>query len=192
MKTGVVHVKKLAIVSIFAALAVALSPFTTFIIFGTNANPTQHLINAILGVFVGPLWAVVAAVVVGAARNLLGAGTLFAFPGGMPGGLVVGSAYWILKRLRRSERTRLMSALTEPLGTLLIGAPIALFLLAPSLGALGQPLVSLMSREGMYMAFLIFTGGWALSCIPGSIIALIVLLVLNRVGLSRETLFGEE
>lgn len=189
MKLETVHVKKLTVVIVFAALAMAMSPFTVFVVFGTKANPTQHLINAILGVFVGPFWAVVAALIVGTMRNLLGVGTLFAFPGGIPGGLVVGSVYWILKRLRTSEKTRLVSALTEPIGTLLIGVPVALFVFAPWLGE--QSLLNLVSEQGALSAFLIFGAGWALSCVPGSIIAFLILLILKRVGISRETLFGQ-
>jgi energy coupling factor transporter S component ThiW len=179
LKTDNMHVRKLALLIVFTALAIAISPFTAFAVYGTKANPTQHMINAILGVLLGPLWAGLAAIFIGAMRNALGVGTLFAFPGGIPGGLVVGSAYWMLKRFKRSKKTRLVSALTEPLGTLLIGVPISIFIFAPWLG---QPIAN----------FLIFGAGWALSCVPGSIIGFTVLLILSRAGISRETLFGEE
>jgi len=184
------NVKKLALVAVFAALGIVISSFTVFVVFDTKANPTQHMINAILGVLLGPLWAVVAAVIIGTVRNMLGLGTLYAFPGGIPGGLVVGLVYWVLKRLRRSERTRLTAALTEPIGTLLIGVPIALFLFAPWLGT--PNLLDLMSEQGLFTAFLIFGAGWALSCISGSIIGFIILMILKRVGISRENLFGEK
>lgn len=179
MKTETIHVRKLALVTVFIALAIAISPFTVFVVSGTKANPTQHMTNAILGVLLGPFWAVFAAVIVGATRNMLGVGTLFAFPGGIPGALVVGLVHWILKRLKRSEKTLLMSALTEPVGTLLIGVPISLFIFAPWLG---QPIAN----------FALFGAGWALSCIPGSIIGFTALLTLRRIGISRETLFGKE
>jgi energy coupling factor transporter S component ThiW len=179
LKRETVRVRKLALLAVFTALAIAISPFTAFSVYGTKANPTQHMTNAILGALLGPFWAVLAAIFIGAMRNALGVGTLFAFPGGMPGGLVVGSVYWILKRFKRSQRTRLMSALTEPIGTLLIGVPISIFILAPWLG---QPIAN----------FLVFGAGWALSCVPGSIIGFTVLMILKRIGISRETLFGEK
>jgi energy coupling factor transporter S component ThiW len=179
LKKETIHVRKLAVLIVFTALAIAISPFTVFVVSGTKANPTQHMTNAILGVLLGPFWAVLAAVFIGATRNMLGVGTLFAFPGGMPGGLVVGLAYWILKRLKRSEKTRLISALTEPIGTLLIGVPISIFIFA---SWLGTPIAN----------GLLFGAGWALSCIPGCIIGFTVLLILRRIGISRETLFGEE
>jgi putative effector of murein hydrolase LrgA (UPF0299 family) len=53
-------------------------------------------------------------------------------------------------------------------------------------------LLDLTANEGSLFAFLIFGGWWALSCIPGSIIGFVILLILKRVGISRETLFGEK
>jgi energy coupling factor transporter S component ThiW len=194
VKTGATYVKKLAVVAVFSALGVVLSPFTGFPVFGTIANPTQHMINAILGVLLGPFWAALAAIIIGTMRNMLSIGTVYAFPGGIPGGIVVGMVYWLLKRLKRSEKTRLISALTEPIGTLLIGAPLALFLVAPWMGSQGysKTLLDLTANEGSLFAFFIFGGWWALSCIPGSVIGFVILLVLKRVEISRETLFGEK
>lgn len=190
MKAGMVHVKKLALVSIFSALGIAISPFAWFEFLGTKANPTQHMINAILGVLTGPFWAAIAAVFIGTIRNMLGTGTIYAFPGGIPGAIVVGVVYWILRRSKLSGKKRLASALTEPIGTVLIGAPLALFLLAPWLGL--QNLLDLATKEGFLFAFLIFGSGWALSSVPGSIMGFIILLVLDRVGINREILFGEK
>jgi energy coupling factor transporter S component ThiW len=194
VKTGAVYIKKLAVLIVFSALGAVLSPFTGFPVFGTIANPTQHMVNAILGVFMGPFWAASAAIIIGTIRNMLGVGTVYAFPGGIPGGIVVGVIYWLLKRLKRSEKTRFTSALTEPIGTLLIGAPLALFLVAPWMGPQGYSgkLLDLTANNGSMFAFLIFGGWWALSCIPGSVIGFTVLLVLKRIGISRETLFGEQ
>jgi energy coupling factor transporter S component ThiW len=179
LKTETVQVRNLATLAVFTALAIAISPFTGFAVSGTIANPTQHMTNAILGVLLGPFWAALGAIIIGAVRNMLGVGTLFAFPGGIPGGLVVGSTYWILKRFKRSEKTRLISALIEPIGTLLIGVPISLFIFAPWLGK-------------TIANYALFTAGWALSSIPGCIIGYMVLLTLRRIGISREKLFGKE
>jgi len=190
MKERVVYVKKLAIVIVFSALGVIISPFSWFVFLGTKANPTQHMINAILGVLVGPFWAAIAAIFIGTIRNTLGIGTFYAFPGGIPGGIVVGIVYWLLKQLKVSKKKRLISAFAEPIGTLLIGAPLALFLFAPWIGTIS--LSNLAAEEGALFAFLIFGAGWALSCVPGSIVGFFILLILNRVGINRETLFGEK
>jgi energy coupling factor transporter S component ThiW len=194
MKMEPVHIKKLVLVIIFSALGIALSPFSVFPVLGTMANPTQHMINAILGVLVGPFWSAIAAIFIGIMRNMLGTGTVYAFPGGIPGGIVVGAAYWLLKRLKRNEKTRLISALTEPIGTLLIGVPLALFLVAPltSMQNYSIKLLDLTANEGSILSFLILGFWWALSCVPGSIIGFIILMILKRIGISRETLFGEK
>jgi energy coupling factor transporter S component ThiW len=194
MNTSIIHVKKLALVIVFSALGIAMSPFTVFVVFGTKANPTQHMVNAILGVLVGPFWAAIAAIFIGTIRNMLGIGTIFAFPGGIPGGIVVGITYWILKHLKRSGKTRLISALSEPIGTLLIGVPLALFLVAPWIGPQGfsKDLLNLTAKEGPWLAFLILGSWWGLSCVPGSIIGFIILLILKKIGISRETLLGEK
>jgi len=190
MKTRIVYVKKLAIVIVFSALGVAIAPFFWFVFLGTKAYPTQHMINAILGVLIDPLWTAIAAIFIGTIRNMLGIGTLYAFPGGIPGGVVVGIVYWFLKRFKVSEKTRLTSAFAEPIGTLLIGVPLSLFLFAPWM--MDPKLLDLIAKEGILLAFLILGAGWALSCVPGSILGFIILLVLNRVGINRETLFGQK
>ncbi len=190
MKNRDVHIKKLTLIIVFSALGVVISPYTWFIVFGTKANPTQHTINAILGVIAGPFWAAVSAIFIGTIRNMLGIGTIYAFPGGIPGGIVVGIVYWILEHLKSNERTRIIAALAEPVGTLLIGAPLAIFLIAPWLGT--RSLLDLVSNQGSLFAFLTFGFGWALSCIPGSIIGFFILLILKNIGISRETLFGEK
>jgi len=190
MRTSIVHVKKLALVTIFTALGVVISPFSWFTFLETKANPTQHMVNSILGVLVGPLWAAIASVLIGTIRITLGVGTFFAFPGGVPGGIAVGVTYWILGRLRVNQKNRVISALVEPIGTLAIGAPIALFLFAPWLGS--QGLLDLVSQNGALLALFSFGSIWAISCIPGSIAGFAVLLVLTKVGVNRENLFGEK
>ncbi len=190
MRTNIIHVKKLALVAIFTALGVVISPFSWFTFLETKANPTQHMINSILGVLAGPLWAALASLLIGTIRITLGVGTFFAFPGGVPGGIAVGVAYWILSRLGLKTKNRVISAFAEPLGTLAVGAPIALFLLAPILGS--QGLLDLVSQNGALLAFFSFGSIWAISCIPGSGLGFAVLLALTRVGVTRENLFGEK
>lgn len=148
------------------------------------------MINAVLGVLLGPFWTAIAATFIGIIRNMLGVGTLYAFPGGIPGGIVVGIVYWLLKHLKISEKKRLISAFTEPIGTLLIGAPLALFLVASWMGS--QDLLNLTAEKGALLAFSIFSAGWALSCVSGSIIGFLILLVLSKAGINGETLFGEK
>jgi len=190
MKEKTIQAKKLALISIFSALAVAIAPFAWFEFFGTKANPTQHTVNALLGVLVGPFWTAIAAIIIGTIRNALAIGSIYAFPGGIPGGIVVGVVYWLLKRLKLCEKIRLASALAEPIGTVLIGATLSLYLVAPWIGTVKT--LDLLSKEGPLLAYVIFGAGWALSSVSGSILGFSILLILNRAEISRETLFGEE
>ena len=122
--------RKLALAGLFAALGVLLSLFA-IPVGGARVLPFQHAINAVAGVVVGPWWAAGAALVAATLRFSLGTGSLFAFPGSPFGALVVGLVYVYLKRDE--------AALTEPLGTVLIGAPLGALLITPflDLGAAG-------------------------------------------------------
>ena len=190
MKQNALHVKKLAVVSVFSALGVVVATFSWFEFVGSKAYPGQHMVNALLGVLVGPFWTAIAAIIIGIMRNALGIGTVYAFPGGIPGGIVVGVVYWLLKRFKLSKKIRIASALAEPIGTVLIGATLSLYLVAPWIGT--ERILDLLSKEGVLLAYLIFGAGWALSSVSGSILGFFVLLILNGVGISREMLFGEE
>ncbi len=189
MNNKTIRTKKLALISIFSALAVAIAPFAWFDFLGTKAYPTQHAVNALLGVLVGPFWAATAAIIVGAIRNGLGIGSVYAFPGGIPGGIVVGTFYWLFKRFKVGGRVRLTSALAEPIGTVLIGATLSLYLIGPWIQT--TKILELLSKEGILFAYLTFGAGWSASSVSGSILGFFVLLILNRMGISRETLFGE-
>lgn len=189
VKVEFVQVRKIALVSVFSALGVIIAPFFWFPFLTTKAYPGQHMINALTGVLLGPLWAAVAAVFIGLIRNALGIGTIYAFPGGIPGSVVVGSVYWLLKKMKKTGRIPLLSALFESVGTVFIGATIALHLVAPWIGD-----VRLLSQleKGPLIALLILWSGWALSSVSGSILGFTILLVLNKMKINRETLFGEK
>ena len=53
-----VKTKKLAIAAIFVALAVVGSAFIQFPVFGSQCSPTQHMVNVLCAVFLGPGWGV--------------------------------------------------------------------------------------------------------------------------------------
>lgn len=156
------HARRLVLSALFAALPVVFSFIPGAIpVAGAKVLPWQHMVNAIAGVLVGPWYAALSATVAAILRNSLGVGTLLAFPGGIPGALVVGFAY----RYWRREWVGLL----EPLGTGPVGATIGALLVAPALMGKAIPLAALLP------AFLT-------SSIPGAIIGVIVLKVLQRVG----------
>jgi len=150
--------KKLALVAVLTALTVALSTF--YIPIGaTKCFPVQHMVNGLVGVLLGPWYAAIIALATGTIRNLLGLGTLYAFPGGIPGGLVVGLIH---RYMWKSD----YAALAEPLGTVCIGATLSAFIFAP--------------LQGHSLTLYFFWTAFAVSSIPGSVLGFIVLKNLRR------------
>jgi energy coupling factor transporter S component ThiW len=172
---------KLVLASCFTALGVVIAPFFHFIFLGTKAFPGQHFINALAGILIGPWWGALVAVFVGVIRNLLGVGTVFAFPGGVPGALIVGFAYKVTRRLRRRS-LRFSAALLEPVGTVMIGATLSLLLVAPMIG--WEPLLALVERLGWWPSLFTLWFGWAISSVAGSVMGYVALLILEKAGLT--------
>ena len=107
-------VQKLAIAGVFCALAVVGSMFLTFPVFGSKCAPVQHMVNVLCAVFLGPWYGLATAFVASLLRNLLGWGSLLAFPGSMCGALLCGLVYWKTKKLRAT-------LIAEVLGTGVLG-----------------------------------------------------------------------
>lgn len=82
-----VNVKKLAIAGMMTALGVSLSAFS-IPVGASRCFPIQHLLNVLAGIFLGPGYAVGFAFSTSLIRNLMGTGSLLAFPGSMVG------AFW--------------------------------------------------------------------------------------------------
>lgn len=167
-------VRRVALASTLSALGVVVAPFLWFPFLATKAYPGQHLINAISGVLLGPVWAAGVAFMVGIIRMSLNIGTIYSMPGGIPGALVVGLLAWLLRRAKKKPE---LAALGEPIGTVFVGATLAVYLFAPSLG-----------HAGMFEALLPVYAAWAISSVPGCVMGFLVLEVLRRVGLDRESL----
>ena len=102
------HLRRLALAGLFTALGVLLSGLAVPV-GPTRCFPAQHALNALGGVLLGPWWAAGAAAVTSLLRVALGTGTLFAFPGSLPGALAVGFAAALLP-----DRLKPLGALAEP------------------------------------------------------------------------------
>jgi len=153
--------KNVALAVILVAVAVALSPI--FIPVGiAKCFPAQHMVNVIAGVMLGPLYAVVIATVSGIIRNILGLGTLLAFPGGMIGAFLAGIAY-------KSFKNVYAAGLGEVVGTGLLGALASAWIVAP-----------IFMEKSMALATLIIA--FSVSTLGGSIIGVIALHVLRKAG----------
>ncbi|MCT4598263.1 MAG: energy coupling factor transporter S component ThiW [Vallitalea sp.] len=109
--------RKTALCGVLIALGVILSPYH-IPVGATKCFPWQHLINVISAILLGPIYAVMNAFVISIIRNLLGLGTLFAFPGSIFGALLAGLMY---KRFANTY----VAALGEVIGTGIIGAIVA-------------------------------------------------------------------
>ncbi|TFJ92704.1 energy coupling factor transporter S component ThiW [Lentibacillus salicampi] len=97
-----------------------------------KAYPVQHAVNVMAAVTLGPGPAVMIAFMIGLLRNMLGLGTLLAFPGGIIGALLAGYLF-------RVTGKNGMAALGEAIGTGVFGSlfavPFARILLGSSAGA---------------------------------------------------------
>lgn len=97
-----------------------------------KAYPVQHAVNVMAAVTLGPGPAVIIAFMIGLLRNMLGLGTLLAFPGGMVGAFLSG---WLYRKTNKNG----MAALGEAVGTGIFGSlfavPFARILMGSSAGA---------------------------------------------------------
>lgn len=124
--------KKLAIAGILCAVAVVGSLFS-FPVFGSKCAPVQHMVNILCAVFLGPWYGVGVAFVASLLRNLLGLGSLLAFPGSMCGALACGLVFWKIRSIPATLTA-------EVLGTGLLGGlaayPVALAFMGQSAGSI--------------------------------------------------------
>ncbi|WP_373499653.1 energy coupling factor transporter S component ThiW [Desulfococcus sp.] len=152
--------RKTAYAVVFVALGVALAPYTSIPLGIARINPTQHFVNILAAVILGPGWAVLIALVIGLIRNMMGVGTLLAFPGGMIGAFLAGIVY--LK-----TRNLYLGAAGEIVGTGLIAPVVSALLVAPFLMGKAIPLLALVPS---------FLG----STVAGSILGVLAVKLLSR------------
>ena len=156
-------VKKLALAGMFCALAVVGSVFS-FPIFGSKCAPVQHMVNILCAVLLGPYYGVGVAFVASLLRNLLGLGSLMAFPGSRFGALLCGLTYHKAKQL-------LPTLVAEVFGTSILGGlcayPVAILLMGKSAGDI--------AFYAYIIPFLVSTAG-------GAVIAGVLLFSLQRSG----------
>ena len=156
------NIKKLALAGTLIALGVALSPFS-IPVGAAKCFPIQHVINIIAGVILGPLYAVSMGFVTALIRNIIGTGSLLAFPGSMCGALAAGLA---AKYLFRNKVRILPACIAELIGTGVIGA-IAAYPIA----------TSLMGRDVALYTYIV---PFAVSSAGGAVIAMVLLTALVK------------
>lgn len=153
--------KKLAFSGVFCAIAVVGSLFS-IPVFGSKCSPVQHLVNILCTVLLGPGYSVGAAFCAALIRNLLGLGSVLAFPGSMFGALLSGLLY-------RQTKSLSAALLGEVFGTSILGGlcayPFAIFLMGKQAGGI---------------AFYAYVFPFFISTAAGALIAAFMLFGLKR------------
>jgi len=136
------NLRKLTIMTMFVAIAVAGSAFISFPAGIARAYPIQHAVNVIAAILLGPGPAVIIAFVTGLVRLLTGTGSLLAFPGGMIGAFLAGILYkqfgktWLAAAGEIIGTGVIASLLAVPYAKILMGTTFtALFFVPPFLAS---------------------------------------------------------
>lgn len=151
--------RKLALAGVLTALAVAGS-LLSFPVAGSKCAPVQHMVNILAAVTLGPWWGVGIAFCASLLRNLMGLGSLMAFPGSMVGALCCGLVYAGSKNLP-------WTCVSETLGTGILG------------GLLAYPVAKLLmgaEPAGLFVYIVPFL----ISTVAGSVLAFVLISILER------------
>lgn len=155
--------KKLCVAGVFVAVAVVGSMFG-FPVFGSKCAPIQHMVNILCAVMLGPFYGVSVAFCASVIRNLLGLGSLMAFPGSMLGALLCGIVFWKSKNIP-------MTLIAEVFGTGILGGlcayPIAIFFMGMQAGEI---------------AFYAYIVPFLISTVGGAVISAVLLGALQKTG----------
>ena len=161
------QIKKLCIAGLLCAVAVVGSMFS-FPVFGSRCAPVQHTVNILCAVVLGPWYGVLTAFCASLIRNLMGLGSLMAFPGSMIGALLCGIAYWKTKNIP-------LTLIAEVLGTGILGGlcawPVAILFMGKAAGDI--------AFYAYIVPFLISTAG-------GAIISAFLRAALKKTGLIKK------
>ena len=155
--------RKLALAGLLTAVAVVGGMFS-IPIGAAKCSPVQHMVNVIAGVLLGPWYGLGSAFVASLIRNLIGTGSLLAFPGSMVGALLAGLLYQKIQRLPAAF-------VGEVVGTGILGA------------MLSYPVAVLLM--GKTSALFAFVPSFMINTVAGSIVAVLVLCALERTHLLR-------
>ena len=156
-----VNIKKLAAAGMMAGLGVCLSAFS-IPVGASRCFPIQLLLNVLAGVFLGPWYAAGFAFSTALIRNLMGTGSLLAFPGSMVGAILGAVSYRLTGKVW-------MAFPGEILGTGVIG------------GMLCYPVASLLmgNKEA---ALFTYVFPFMVSTLGGCLLAAMVLGMLHKSG----------
>ncbi|WP_203362101.1 energy coupling factor transporter S component ThiW [Bacillus sp. REN10] len=164
------HVNKLTYMAVFVAIATYTSALIWFPAGVAKAYPIQHAINVIAGVLFGPVPAVLIAFVTSLLRNLIGTGSLLAFPGSMIGAFFAGYLY---------QKTNRMW--TAPLGEVIGTGMLA------SLFAVPYAKIFMGTTVGAFF----FLPPFLVSSLSGAVIGLLLVKRLVKLKVWKKTIASE-
>jgi energy coupling factor transporter S component ThiW len=159
-------VKKLSLAGTLVAVGVVCSTFS-IPIGVAKVFPVQHFINVLAGVILGPFYGVAMAFVTSLLRNLMGTGSLLAFPGSMCGALLCGLLY-------RYKNKFIFAFIGEVIGTGILGA-LAAYPLA----------VSFLSSGAAFYGFIL---PFSFSSLAGALLSIPLLLALKKSGVLHKVM----
>jgi len=155
------RILRLTTAAILVALAVAGSLFS-FPVFGSKCSPVQHMVNVVCGILLGPWYALGAGFLAALIRNLMGLGSLLAFPGSMCGALLCGLVWKYSGKL-------LPALIGEVFGTGVIG------------GLLAWPIaVAFMGASAAEVGFYAYIVPFLISTAVGAAAAGVIVFTLQR------------
>lgn len=152
------NVQKLTLASLFIAIGTATGQLLYIPLGPSKIFPVQHFINVVASVLLGPYYSVACAFLISLLRNMLGTGSLLAFPGSMIGAGLAGLLFLKTRKIG-------WAAIGEVFGTGIIGALVS------------YPIAKLL--YGMEIAAFYFILPFSLSTMVGSLFAYIFLKSLR-------------
>ena len=152
------NIKRLTLSSMLIALGVILGNFIYIPIGVSKCFPIQHTINILSAILLGPIYSTGIAFTISLLRNILGTGSLLAFPGSMIGALLAGLMY-------KMFQNKYLAIIGEVLGTGILGAIVAGYV---AKYVMGKQVIGLF----FVYPFMISTAG-------GAIIAFLLLKVIK-------------
>ncbi len=167
------NVKKIALAAMLTAVAVVGS-MLSFPVLGSRCSPVQHMVNILCAVLLGPGYGLISAFLAALIRNLLGLGSLLAFPGSMFGALLCGILY-------RKTGKIWLTCIGEVFGTAILG------------GLCAYPIaIAFMGQRAGSIAFYAYVVPFLISTAAGAILSAVLILTLKRTGLLGHVQAGLE
>ena len=152
--------RKLTISAMFVSLGVVLGNIIYIPVGVSKCFPMQHTINILSAITLGPVYSIIIAFLISLIRNILGVGSLLAFPGSMIGACLAGIIY-------KKTKINYLAAIGEVFGTGILG------------GLAAFPIAKYILGKEILAYFFVYP--FILSSAGGAIIALILMKTLEKV-----------